>query len=110
IGNTASGLGGAIQINEHGELNITGVTFESNEATVGGAIQITSTQDTESEFRSCFFHGNRAGDGGAMNLFTGTGVDGIFASTFRNNFAGTPTDALHLIPQCSLLSRAGRYM
>lgn len=77
-------------------IQIKGVPFESNDAKLGGAIFVVFTEDILTEFSVCVFEGNKASDGGAVYLATGSGVDGFAASGFRDNFAGNSPKR----PQC----------
>lgn len=97
MGNSAVGLGGAMHVNGFQELGIRGVAFESNYATLGGAIFVASSEDGLTEFRECVFEGNTASDGGATYLATGAGLDVFTSSIFRTNYAGNEPKRLHFI-------------
>lgn len=78
-----------MHVNGLQELRFQGVAFESNYASLGGAIYIASTEDRLTEFSACVFEGNVASDGGATYLATGAGVDMFTACLFHDNYAGT---------------------
>lgn len=88
IGNSALALGGAMELDEPKLLQVSGATFDSNSAPLGGAVYVVSVYDRQTNFDNCVFEGNEAEDGGAFYLYTGSGVDIFTASIFRGNFAG----------------------
>ncbi|CAN0450956.1 unnamed protein product, partial [Scytosiphon promiscuus] len=87
IDNSASGLGGAMLFQSPDLLQVSGATFRSNEAVLGGAVYLTAVEDKQTAFSACDFEGNLADDGGAFYLYTGPGVDVFTESVFKNNFA-----------------------
>lgn len=68
-------------------LQVSGATFRSNQAALGGAVYLTAEEDKETAFSACDFEGNLADDGGAFYLYTGPGADVFTESVFKNNFA-----------------------
>ena len=87
MNNSATGLGGAMLAEDSGVLEVSGATFRSNQAVLGGAVYLTAVENKETAFLACDFEGNRAEDGGALYLYTGPGVDVFTESVFYNNFA-----------------------
>lgn len=87
VGNTASDYGGAISIGDLDNLNMSDVSFISNEAESGGAVGLTSTKWATAGFQRCRFESNKATRGGA--LFLDGEVQSIcHDSSFRLNVAG----------------------
>lgn len=82
--NTATMFGGAMFHENSSHLQVTGASFQSNEAEFGGAVFIDYFSNTESDFKACVFEGNKATDGGAVY----SGADISIASVFRHNVAG----------------------
>ena len=62
--------------------------FNSNEASLGGAVYILSVTSNQHIFSDCGFEENVADDGGAVYLNTAMAVDIFIGSGFRNNYAG----------------------
>ena len=74
-------------INKADVLEVSFAMFRSNEASLGGAVYIAAVDDKQTIFSACTFERNGAGDGGAVYLYTGPGVDIFTTTAFRNNFA-----------------------
>lgn len=74
-------------LEESDKVQVRGVMFRSNGASLGGAVYISNAGDRHTLFSECVLEGNTAEDGGAVYLYTGPGVDSFNASVFRNNFA-----------------------
>lgn len=89
-GNDADENGGAIAIYRSNNRSIIGATFTSNQATNGGAVWVTSSDEEEYQlpvFGNLIFENNTAGsDGGALWLGTRTE---LWGSSFSKNLAGT---------------------
>lgn len=64
-----------------------------NTASFGGAVALTSGVDTSRTFEDCTFEQNQASDGAGLYSFTSAGVDVIYSSVFRRNYAGKWTQA-----------------
>lgn len=88
VNNSAGGLGGAILFQQCDQIQVTGVWFVSNNASLGGAVYIVAVDDKQTLFSDCVLEDNSASDGGAVYLSTGPGVDIFDTSVFRNNLAG----------------------
>lgn len=88
IGNTANGLGGAMNIDDARDLNLRGVSFKLNHAKLVGAVHVASTEYRLTEFRGCVFEGNLVAEGSAIYLATGSGEHRFATCIFRDNFAG----------------------
>lgn len=88
VDNFAGGSGSAILVQRCNQVEVSGVLFKSNEASLGGAVYILAEDNKHTLFSECLLEGNTAADGGAVYLNTGPGVDIFNASVFRNNFAG----------------------
>lgn len=69
------------------DLNINGVTFQSNSAKSGGAVFIASTEETSRKFDGCLFEENEAMDGGALCSYSSAGQEAVTNSVFSGNFA-----------------------
>lgn len=69
------------------KVQVSDVTFKSNEASLGRAVYIRAVDGKQTIFRECVLEGNRAEEGGVMFLNTGPGTDILNDSVFRNNFA-----------------------
>lgn len=89
VGNTAVNAGGAMFTTGLDSFHVSNTTFYRNKAKLGGAVYIALASEKASNFSNCMFDGNEGGDGGAVYLYTGGGVDIITSSVFRHNFAGT---------------------
>lgn len=72
---------------ESGLIHVSGVTFTSNEASLGGAVYTVTVADEQTEISECVFERNEAADGGAVYLNTGPEVDTITLSHFLDNSA-----------------------
>lgn len=105
VENVARGLGGAIHVNDFEQLVVRGAAFESNRATLGGAMYIASTEARLTEFSACVFDGNGASDGGAVYLATGSGKDTFVTSVFRDNSAGNPPKQFENFVDGAILTR-----
>lgn len=88
VDNYAGGLGGAIVFQKCEQVQVSDVLFDSNKASLGGAVYVLADDEKQTLFRDCVLEGNTAADGGAVYLYTGLGVDIFAASVFRDNFAG----------------------
>ena len=88
IGNAAVDAGGALYAIDCDLLQVCNATFGWNNAELGGAVVVVVSADETSEFSNCMFDGNTAVDGGAVYLYTSTGVDTFTSSVFRYNLAG----------------------
>lgn len=88
--NLASRSGGAMSVYAPQELRITGSTFVSNAAEIGGAIALTSSGEEGTEFHGCTFEKNSAKDGGALYMYTNEWDESVSNCTFRENYAGDP--------------------
>ena len=88
VENYAVGRRGAMFIEFADVVEVNYSRFKSNEGSLGGAAYIVAAEDKQTIFSECVFENNEAGDGGAVYLNTGPGVDIFTASVFRNNFAG----------------------
>lgn len=91
--NTAKFYGGAISLSDPVKFNINGARFESNSGASGGAVSVKSTEGTTGGFADCWFDSNDASNGGALHLSTGyTGESEnrrfVGDSVFVNNVAG----------------------
>ncbi|CAM9589537.1 unnamed protein product [Ectocarpus fasciculatus] len=103
-GNDAPENGGAIVIYRSNNCSIIGATFTSNQATDGGAVWVTSSDEEEDDqfpiFRQVLlgnltFENNIAvTDGGALWLDRQTGSDKLWGSSFSMNLAGASGGAL----------------
>lgn len=69
------------------DLDLSGSRFNLNRAEFGGAISLTSTREETREFGDCSFESNEATDGGALYLYTGAGTAAVINSTFVRNYA-----------------------
>lgn len=87
VDNFADGLGGSLCCEESGLVQISGVTFTANEASLGGAVYTVTVEDEVTKFSECVFEVNEAADGGAVYLNTGPAVDTITLSHFLDNSA-----------------------
>eukprot|EP00752_Nemacystus_decipiens_P007571 g6764.t1 len=98
VGNSAGVAGGAVFVSGAGTgPAFFGASFVSNSAQVGGAVSAFVSGNSKSvneaeppdptTFDRCFFVGNRAATGGAID--SAAGYDSIFDSTFENNEAWT---------------------
>lgn len=87
IDNTAIEFGGAMRLFGSNTVQVSGVSFIANSAELGGAVYIALMNEKYTEFTASNFDGNRAADGGAVYLYTGTGVDVFSSSGFRGNIA-----------------------
>ena len=85
--NVAEFDGGAIAMIAPDEVNMTGSTFTSNTARLGGAVSLTSLIHNQRTFQNCMFVNNSATDGGAMYLYGDAGVDVVAESLFHDNYA-----------------------
>lgn len=93
VANQAKFYGGAISLTDPVHINIIDATFESNTATSGGAVSLTSTEGTSGGYENCRFGSNDASNGGALYLSTGGtgevgGLSFVQHSAFHNNVAG----------------------
>lgn len=93
--NVAEFDGGAIAMVAPDQVNMSGSTFVSNEARLGGALSLTSLIHKQRIYHNCTFVNNTAIDGGAMYLYGDAGVDSVTGSLFRDNYASKrhPTNA-----------------
>lgn len=85
--NSAWKRGGAIVIAATLKSVITGATYTSNTAPIGGAITLWAPNPNERVYDNCIFIGNTAADGGAMYLYGVSGLDVVTGSVFRDNYA-----------------------
>ena len=69
------------------QLEVSGSRFESNLASVGGAIYILDGNEAYAFFSACVFKSNEATDGGAFYSQRGPGMDIFSTSLFLSNFA-----------------------
>lgn len=90
-GNYASGSGGGMSIVTPDLLEIEGATFTSNVAGLGngGAVSMIAADDQNRIFLGCRFERNKAVTGGAVYLYTSTGIEMVDDSIFIGNYAGT---------------------
>ncbi|CAN0298736.1 unnamed protein product, partial [Laminaria digitata] len=86
-GNAAVYYGGAIYAVALDSFQVSNATFGWNKAEVGGAVLIALSGGKTSELSNCMFDGKEAGDGGAVYLYTGAGVDIFTSSVLRHNSA-----------------------
>lgn len=70
------------------QVEISDALFKSNIGSLGGAAYIAAVDHNQTVFSACVFEGNEAEDGGALYLYTGSGLDIINSSAFTNNYAG----------------------
>lgn len=96
IENVATKGGGAIYLGGNILMQAGHATYRSNTAEFGGAIYVALAVDKLTEFSTCLFEGNQATDGGAVYLYTGTGLDIFTDCVFRDNFASECPDR----PEC----------
>lgn len=75
-------------IADYGLVKVGHARFLLNNAEVGGGVFLTLVVGQSTNFDKCLFEGNEAKDGGAVYLYTGTGVDVFTECFFRDNFAG----------------------
>lgn len=78
-----------MRLEECGLLYVSFLTFESNQAEVGGAIYTSHVEDKMSEFKGCVVHDNTAVDGGALYFQSSQGIHTVTSSVFVGNVAGT---------------------
>lgn len=104
IENEATEKGGAIYLSGNVGVQARHATYSSNNAGLGGAIFVVLAEDQRTEFTTCLFEGNQATDGGAVYLYTGTGVDIFTDCVFRDNFASESQDGLDKIYMLSYRS------
>lgn len=88
--NVAGSLGGgAGAILRPNGFSIVGALFNSNRATIGGALWVTSNTKQSNTFSGLTFQGNVAlGDGGGLYTNAGAGQDRLHNSSFFQNRAG----------------------
>lgn len=87
IGNIAGVYGGSIVLAGTSSSNITSATFTANDAKLGGAIALTSTDNNDRTYDKCVFADNTAEDGGAIYMYGGSGSEFVTDSVFRDNYA-----------------------
>ena len=87
-GNTATDAGGGLY--DDGDITMTGTTFSSNHAEVGGAITIFDPSSAGLAMTGSAFVANTAQTGGAIYNFDGlTATDSVFTANHATQGGGS---------------------